>query len=464
MRRQCLELWQTLGDDLQIAKSHRWLSRLHWFIGKRAEADRYAEAALNLDERYRHSAEYAMACSNRSQLYMLSGEAASAEEWATRAIGLAEANDDMDTLVHALNNLGTALGTTSTRSGLTHLTRSLELSLENNLQEHAARAYTNLSSDLVSNKEYDAARRYLDAGIDYSGERDLDSWLYYMQGWRAWLRLETGDFDGATEDALAVTRSSRSAALIRSPSLSALARLRVRRGDPEASAAMRQAFEAIADTDELQRFAPLVATRAEQAWLRDEPLDDPAGLIATRDWAVRLDKPWHVGELSSWARKLGIEEAFDGELPEPHELLLRGGDWRGAACAWERIGCPYETALALAEGDDSAQREALEIFSRLGAEPAAARLRKALRARGVRDLPREARQSTKQNPAGLTNRQLMVLGALSDGLSDAEIAAKLFISPRTVSHHVSAILGKLGVKRRTEAVTVAHELGIGREK
>jgi DNA-binding CsgD family transcriptional regulator len=463
-RRQCLALWQAVADEVNVARTHRWLSRLHWFIGKRDDAERYAEKALELGEKFRNHTEYAMTCSNRAQLYMLSGEVSNAAEWANRAIALAETTGDMDTLAHALNNLGAALGHRRPQDGLPHLLRSLEISLDNNFQEHVGRAYTNLGSILVTHKRYDEAAKYLDDGIDYTTERDLDSWLYYMQGWRARLRLETGDWDGAADDALAVVRGYRATGLVTSPALSALARLRLRRGDPDADTAYEQALAIIADTDELQRFAPLVATRAERAWLLGGQFDAAASLIETRDWAARLDEHWFVGELSWWAQKLGIDTEIAAELPEPYDRLLRHGDWAGAARAWEALGCPYEAALALAEGDEAAQKQALAKFQALGAVPAAARLQKELRARGVRDLPKGARRSTRNNPAGLTNRQLAVLEALSDGLSDAEIAARLFISPRTASHHVSAILGKLGVQSRTEAVAAAHKLSIGREK
>ena len=462
-RHQCLELGQTIVDEVLVARSHRWLSRLYWFIGKRQEAEEYAELALEVDATLRSTNEYAMACSNRAQLHMLGGEVADATDWSNKAIHLATANGDTDTLVHALNNLGTALGTRSPDEGMPHLERSLELSLENNLQEHAARAYTNITSNLVSDKQYTGASKYLDAGIEYAAERDLDSWLYYMQGWRARLRLEVGDWDGAADDALAVTRNYRGAALIASPAMSALARLRLRRGDPDSGAALESALSAIADTNEIQRFAPLVATKAEQAWLFGDNFDEAETLLATRDWAARLELLWFVGELSWWARKLGIPDETDSHLREPHDLLLCKGDWAGAARAWEGMGCPYERALALAEGDIPAQKEALRIFIDLGAEPAAAGVRRELRAQGVKDLPREARRSTKNNPAGLTNRQLAVLQALMDGLSDADIAARLFISPRTASHHVSAILSKLGAQSRNEAAATARKLGMGSE-
>jgi DNA-binding CsgD family transcriptional regulator len=160
---------------------------------------------------------------------------------------------------------------------------------------------------------------------------------------------------------------------------------------------------------------------------------------------------------------LGLEQAAPDNMPEPWDQLLRQSDWRAAAACWRRIGCPYEEALALCHGDVAARRNALSIFAGLGAEPAAEKLRRELRGQGVRDLPSRPRRSTRTNPAGLTNRQIAVLEALSAGLSNAEIAERLFISPRTVDHHVSAILDKLDVESRTEAALAARQLGIAAE-
>jgi DNA-binding NarL/FixJ family response regulator len=63
------------------------------------------------------------------------------------------------------------------------------------------------------------------------------------------------------------------------------------------------------------------------------------------------------------------------------------------------------------------------------------------------------------HPAGLTSREGEVLAMLARGLSNPEIAARLFVSRKTIEHHVSAILGKLDVASREAAVNRAREQG-----
>lgn len=106
-------------------------------------------------------------------------------------------------------------------------------------------------------------------------------------------------------------------------------------------------------------------------------------------------------------------------------------------------------------GDDTALLAALGILERLGAAPAAAIVRRRLRAAGVRGLPRGARPATRANPLGLTNRQLEILGLLAEGLHNAEIADRLSTTPKTAEHHVSAVLTKLQARTRAEAVRIA---------
>jgi DNA-binding NarL/FixJ family response regulator len=74
-------------------------------------------------------------------------------------------------------------------------------------------------------------------------------------------------------------------------------------------------------------------------------------------------------------------------------------------------------------------------------------------------VPRGPRRATVTHPAGLTARQAEVLGLLADGLSNADIAARLRLAPKTVDHHVSAVLARLGVTSRGQAAARARKLG-----
>jgi len=130
--------------------------------------------------------------------------------------------------------------------------------------------------------------------------------------------------------------------------------------------------------------------------------------------------------------------------------------WKG----YEELGCPYEHALALFEGEEADKIRALQAVRKLGASAVYEKLRREMRASGIRSIPRGIRKSTQSNPALLTERELGVLQLLKDGMQNKEIAAKLFISAKTVDHHISAILFKLDVSSRLKAVQEAKQLGI----
>jgi DNA-binding CsgD family transcriptional regulator len=176
--------------------------------------------------------------------------------------------------------------------------------------------------------------------------------------------------------------------------------------------------------------------------------------------ACARDDPWWIGELA-WLRRLSGGE--DGEVvraAEPYALLL-AGEWERAVEYWTELDCPYEAAFARAEGDEPSLRAALAELQRLGAYPAAQLVAARLRERGVRAAARAPRAATRANPAQLTSREVEVLRLVATGLRNAEIASRLVVSPKTVEHHVSAILRKLGVRSRHEAVTEAQRLGLG---
>ena len=460
-RREALLLHQARGDRVREGDSHRWLSRLAWFDGDRATAAGEAGRAIELLECEPPGRELAMAYSNQAQLCMLADDMAGAVAAGSRAIELAERLDETEILVHALNNLGGALALRNWPDGVGNLERSLALALEAGLEEHVARAYTNLGAGAVRLRRYADADRYLSAGLAYCEEHDLDAWVAYMTGWLAQLCFDLGRWDEAAERAQAVLRGANVAVASRIEPLVVLGRLRARRGDPGAWDALDEALALARRTEELQRLAPVAAARAEARWLDEDAAAVAGETDAALALALEFEDPWAAGELCVWRRRAGLADDFDpSAMGEPFATELRG-DWPAAARAWDELGCPYEAALVRADSDREALMErALADFQRLGALPAARLIARRLRLRGVRSIARGPRRSTRANPAQLTSRQVEILGLLRDGLTNAEIAERLYITPKTVAHHVSAILAKLGVRTRRQAVAETAELGL----
>jgi DNA-binding CsgD family transcriptional regulator len=224
----------------------------------------------------------------------------------------------------------------------------------------------------------------------------------------------------------------------------------LRQGDPDAQALLDEARELALATGDIMRIGPMAAARAEAAWLRDDKGGVRAEAGPAYELARQRPEPWRLGEFSLWLWRAGaLDQPLENVAP-PYRLEI-SGDWRGAAAAWERLGCPYEQALALANGDRLAQLKAFDLLTRLGAGPAAALVRRKLRTESAQGIPRGPSAVTKGNPHGLTGRQIEILKFLAEDLSNKAIAQRLKISPKTVDHHVVAVLTKLGVSTRKEA-------------
>lgn len=453
-----LQIWRSVGALAKEGDSLRWLSRLSWFAGRREPAKQYAAEAITVLERLPPSRELGMAYSNRAQLDMLGHDSESAVEWAQRAIELATALGDVAIQTHALNNRGSAHLLAQSPAGWVDLRESLSLALTHRLQEHAARAFTNLSSMATAGKRYAEASEYFRQGVQYCETHDLDSWRLYMLAWRSRARLEQADWDGAARDADEILRHAQTAPVTRIPALITLAQLRIRRGDPGADALLEEARKLAVQTDELQRMGPLAAALAEAAWLADDPLRIVREVQPVYESARHRRDPWIKGELASWLWRAGALPEVPSDIAEPHALEI-AGDGSGAARAWAGLGCRYEQALALASSHaEQAQREALSLLDALGASATAQALRRRMRARGMRRIPRGIRTSTRSHQLGLTRREAQVLALLADGLHNSTIAKRLFLSTRTVDRHVSAVLRKLDVASREEAAALARKL------
>jgi len=231
-----------------------------------------------------------------------------------------------------------------------------------------------------------------------------------------------------------------------------LGRLRARRDDPEVWEPLDQALALAAPRNELQHIGNVRAARAEAAWLAGDTARMVAEARAAYALALPVGDAWILGELALWLWRGDVLESVHPVFAEHPYGLQISGRWEEAAARWEQLDCPFETAAALLDADSEPElRRALTIFDGLGARAAAAIAARKLRALGVRNLARGPHHSTRANPNGLTARQQEILELLKEGLTDAEIADRLFLSRKTVSHHVSAILAKLDARSRHEA-------------
>ena len=323
----------------------------------------------------------------------------------------------------------------------------------------------NLAASAVELRDY--PRRGPPPGAPASStaaDRDLDAWFLYLSGWLARSQFEQGRWDAAAATAAdLLARSARLAAEPDHGADGARAGCAPAAAIPTRGRRSTRRSSSRTGTGEVQRLGPVAAARAEAHWLAGAPdADTVDGETATAlHLSLESGETWMAGELYVWRRRCGIdEEPSPDSVAAPYRLEL-GGAGEAAAHLWQAIGCPYEAALAMAETNaDDARRRALAELQRMGARPAASRVARALREGGARDVRRGPRTATRENPGGLTARQVEVLALVGEGLRNSEIAARLFVSERTAAHHVSAILRKLDVATRGQAAAEAVRLGI----
>jgi DNA-binding CsgD family transcriptional regulator len=214
----------------------------------------------------------------------------------------------------------------------------------------------------------------------------------------------------------------------------------------------------------LQRLAPVAAAQAEAAGL-GRPSADAALARQVLDQARLAGDERACSEIAFW---LALRGSDLPELPahalEPALVAQLEGDWERAAAGWAALGCPFEEAVCrFKSGGRAAMTAAHRQLAALEAVATAQRLNAELGSHNGRTpdaAVRGPRATTSAHPAGLTRREAHILRLLAQGLTNAEIAAHLVRSPKTVDHHVSAILGKLNARSRAEASALAARLGL----
>ncbi len=463
-RHQAIALRKQLGDKVNVGMNQRWLSRLHWYMGSRAEADRYVEEAVKTLESVPPGPELAMAYSVRSQHHMLTNAFEQASTWGNRAIALAQKFGVQDTLAHALNNVGTALVTSGEDRGYDLLEQSLAISLQHGFHEHAARVYTNASECAMRRRDHVRAARMLEEGVAFDRDHDLDSWTPYLVGILGQFRLNQGRLDEADALVDEVLRGKNLPPVVRIPALTVKATSTMLRNLGDGRVLLNELLAIALPMREPDRIVPVAMAMAEEAWLRDDH-EACAKLVELAVAECPELGAWDRGELACWYRRAGREPHH--LMPAPHAppcAAELAGDLVTAAQQWAQLGLPRHQALVLMTMDPQTHPDALVtaigIMDQIGATEGAQhgrRLARKYSTTGFKGIKSGPQTATRSNQFGLTPKELVIARHVAQGLSNQEIAKQLSRSARTVEHHVSTVLDKMGAAKRTD---VASLLGV----
>ena len=455
-RWEAVDIWRKLGNSLKQGENLASLMRMLSIVGQSAEAQQVSQASIEILEALPPGRGLALAYRVRATQSLVERDTDEALAWAEKALSLAEQFQDAEVLAAVHSTIGTCWLFLDYERGCSYLERCLAMAADAGVEGRVAHIYTNLGSGSGELHRFHSAARYLARGISYAAARDLDTHRLYMLAWQAVTDLYLGRWREAGETAAEVLHMSGATANSRITALVALGRLRARQGDSSHRATLDEALELATCAGNLQRLGPVRAARAEAAWLAGDHNRALEEARAIYDMAVEKRHPWIAGELAFWRWRAGEEIVPASWFAKPFALNIAGA-WHGAADEWQRLGCPYEQARALADGDTAAQATALAIFKRLGAWSASDVLRRRMRAEGTPHIPRGPRPATRKHPFCLTAREIEVLGLLAEDLTNSEIAARLHLSAKTVDHHVSAILTKLQVHSRIAAAAIARQ-------
>jgi DNA-binding CsgD family transcriptional regulator/tetratricopeptide (TPR) repeat protein len=454
-------LYRETGDVRCEADALRRLSRVMWRINRGPDAYAYSRTALELLEPLGETEELGRALVLHAMHDLQNGHPDEALRLAVRAEALAGRMGAPDVLADALDNRAAVLVTIGDPAWEQVMRQAISVAVTAGLDDQAGRAYANLLEGQLDLYQYAEAEQTFTEGAAYCDDHDVSTYGLCLLGSRARMLTQLGRWEDAERTAVdllarpALSPSNRFAPLV------ALGSALVRRGD---RAGERHLDEAVAQAEATGEPAWLLETtlpRAEAHWLAGET--DAAGRVVQQHLALGAAvNPHLAGALSVWARRLGLPVPDHLDVPAPVRWAL-AGDAGSAARAWDERGMPYEAGLMLLDGGtDDDLRAALERFDRLGAVPAAQIARRRMRERGVAVGRTGPRAAARAHPAGLTAREQEVLALVGAGMSNGEIAAHLVISARTVDHHVSAVLSKLGVRTRREAAEKAGRLGVVR--
>jgi DNA-binding CsgD family transcriptional regulator/tetratricopeptide (TPR) repeat protein len=439
-------------SQVEEARSRAWVAFFESRSGDVDVAVEEAEAALEVLRGTDQSEELAVALAVLAHVTLVMGDVRKATSVAEEALSVARSCDSVDMEIYASTTMGTARYHLGEPDGLAQVEAAARRGIDEGAGEFGAKALNNLGSLARGNWQMGDARKWFQELQEYSTAHELDAWYIAAVITSAGIAVEMGSWDDA-DVYLETVAGQRTCVSSEVEMLDVSATLRTRRADPGAAEIVEAVLERVETYNEVWTLIEACVMAMEAAWTGIIPVDKAAAMYQDLIDLVPDGDHHDRAMLAFWALRLGWEPPR-GEITGPTALEIVGRPGEAAA-EWDRCGYRIQAIISRSLSPESDLDFIFSELASMGAHGVAGGLRRELQRRGVKRVPRGEQASTRENPAGLTAREAEVLSLLAEGLSNASIAEKLFITKKTASHHVSSVLVKLNVSSRGQAAALA---------